>query len=369
MRDPFGTIEQSKGRMSSSIRLQDLFDSCRLLDKNSVFKVILYFPFGFLLLVIRLVTCFLGLLSLSVLPRTSTWSCVFKGLCKILGLVIKVDDKYFDENAKLLIANHVSILDRLAVNMVKPCNTVTKNFQIKNMDVLSFWKDSDLQYYREMTDYELLTFQTCIENSALPVLHFPEGATTNGKIGLLKFHPTAFSLNFIIQPVIIQVSLSSFISISPSILGSNTCTDILWPFFAPQIYYNLKVLPSMAKLPEESAFDFSKRVQQAMANAMGLIPTVYTSSDKFELIKQLRISAANTDSTSRSKKENTSASDQYTQILLRSRELASKQNPTLNTAAKSFGKSPKERMLSYQERKSMLIEAARVKYLLKHNRL
>lgn len=49
----------------------------------------------------------------------------------------------------------------------------------------------------------------------------------------------------------------------------------------------------MAKLPEESALDFSKRVQHTMANAMGLIPTIYTSSDKFELVKQLRTSASN----------------------------------------------------------------------------
>lgn len=52
------------------------------------------------------------------------FSYIFKGLCKILGIVIKVDDKHFDDNAKLLIANHLSIFDRLAVNMMKPCNTV-----------------------------------------------------------------------------------------------------------------------------------------------------------------------------------------------------------------------------------------------------
>lgn len=50
----------------------------------------------------------------------------------------------------------------------------------------------------------------------------------------------------------------------------------------------------MVKQPEESVLDFSKRVQHTMAKAMGLIPTVYTSSDKFELIKQLRISTAST---------------------------------------------------------------------------
>lgn len=56
------------------------------------------------------------------------------------------------------------------------------------------------------------------------------------------------------------------------------------------IFY-FRVLPSMVKLPEESALDFSKRVQQTMAKAMGLIPTMFTFSDKYELIKELRTSA------------------------------------------------------------------------------
>jgi len=366
MRDSLGIRQEATSSLSSNVRLKDLFVSVRLQDKHNVLKVILYFPFGFLLVVIRLITFIVGLLILSILPRTSTWSCIYKGLCRILGLTVSVDDKHLDDNAKLVIANHVSILDRLAINMVKPCNTVTKTFQIKNMDALSIWKDSDLQYYRELSDNELSAFQAFVENSSRPVLHFPEGATTSGKVGLLKFHPAAFSLNFIIQPVIVQVSLSSFITVSPTILGSNACTDILWPFFVPQIYYNLKVLPSMVKLPEESALDFSKRVQQTMAKAMGLIPTVYTSSDKSELIKRLRTSSSErADYPVTCNKENCTVADQYSQILLRSRELASKQKATLNTAAKSFGKSPKDRMLSYQERKTMLIEAARIKYLQK----
>ena len=367
MRHSLGIPQQAESSLSTNVRLRELFDSCRLLDKNNILKIILYFPFGFLLLLVRLVIYIVGLLTLSILPRTSARSYIFKGLCKVLGLAVIVDDKHFDDNAKLFIANHVSILDRLAVNMVKPCNTVTKNFQIKNMDVLSCWKDSDLQYCRELTDSELLAFQACVETSSMPVLHFAEGATTNGKVGLLKFHPTAFSLNFIIQPVIVQVSLSSFITVSPSILGSNACTDMIWTFFVPHIYYELKVLPSMVKLPEESALDFSKRVQKTMAKAMGLVPTVYTSSDKFELVKQLRTSPANTDYSNCPSKKKCSASDNYSQILHRSRELVALQMPNLNTAAKSFGKSPKERMLSYQERKAMLIEAARIKYLQKQN--
>lgn len=35
----------------------------------------------------------------------------------------------------------------------------------------------------------------------------------------------------------------------------------------------------------------------------------------------------------------------------------------MNTAAETFGKSPKERMASYRDRRALLLEAARQKYL------
>ncbi|GBM53268.1 hypothetical protein AVEN_128433-1 [Araneus ventricosus] len=43
------------------------------------------------------------------------------------------------------------------------------------------------------------------------------------------------------------------------------------------------------------------------------------------------------------------------------------QKLSMNTAAETFGRSPKERMASYHERKRLLVEAARQKYLEKHS--
>ena len=40
--------------------------------------------------------------------------------------------------------------------------------------------------------------------------------------------------------------------------------------------------------------------------------------------------------------------------------------PSLSTAASSFGKDSRERMKSLEERKKMLIEASRIRYLAKH---
>ncbi|KAF8785125.1 hypothetical protein HNY73_010710 [Argiope bruennichi] len=120
----------------------------------------------------------------------------------------------------------------------------------------------------------------------------------------------------------------------------------------------------MVKLPEESVNDFTRRVQQSMASALNLSPTVYTSSDKKELIKRLEMSSAAASVARSSISLNIPSSSKHPSGLQRSSHLSSSppQKLSMNTAAGIFGRSPKERMTSYQERKRMLLEAARQKF-------
>ncbi|GFY56324.1 ancient ubiquitous protein 1 homolog, partial [Trichonephila inaurata madagascariensis] len=304
-------LSSEKTNVPSSINLEDLFDSSRILVSPKLYKAVLYFPFALLLLLTRLIAGVLGFLILLLLPQKSQKrSTILKGICKVLGIIVEVDDKYTDENAKLMVANHVSLWDRLAVNIMVPCNTISKDFRVGRADSLSFWKDVDIPHPRDLTNEEIVAFQMFIEGSSVRVLHFPECATTNGKNGLLKFHPGLFSTNSPIQPVLIHVSSSSFMPISPSVLGSTAWTDIFWSFILPSTFLRLKTLPSMVRFPEESASDFSKRVQQTMASAMDLIPTAFTSSDKEELVKRLQTSALTAVPPGRSKVESSNKNSQ-----------------------------------------------------------
>ncbi|GIY55972.1 lipid droplet-regulating VLDL assembly factor AUP1 homolog [Caerostris extrusa] len=302
---PTESSQENKNIITSGVRLEDLFDSSRILVSPKFYKVVLYFPFGLFLFITRLIGGIFGFLLLSLLPATSKKkSVIFKGLSRILGIIVEVDDKYIDENAKLLIANHVSLLDRLAVNAMVPCNSISKDYKIKNTDAFSFWKDVDIPYPRDLTNEEVATLQQYIEGSPIHVLHFPEYGTTNGKTGLLKFHPGVFSLNVPVQPILINVSLSSFMTVSPCVLGSSVWADIVWALILPSSFFSLKFLPSMVKLPEESIADFSKRVQQTMASAMNLKPTVYTSSDKYELVKRIQTPTIDASSSRRNVESN-----------------------------------------------------------------
>ncbi|KAG8195452.1 hypothetical protein JTE90_002624 [Oedothorax gibbosus] len=351
-----------------NIKLESLFETIRIQVCPKYYKAILYIPVSLILLIVRLIAALFGFSILQLLPRSSPKRhSVFKRLCRTLGLVIEVDAKHIDDNAKILVANHLSILDRLAVNAMVPCSTVsTEDFRVTIVNSLSFWKDVDVRYSRDVTDDEIWTLQRSIEESSLPLLHFPEGATTNGKIGLLKFHPGVFSLNVAIQPVLIKVSLSSsFMTVSPSVLGSTVWSDVFWSLVLPSTHYYLRTLPSMVKLPNESPQDFSVRVQAAISSALNVEPTIHTSSDKMELTKRLLAPVYVSSSSPVSQTSNQMAEGS----LQNSKDFqkSSHKKLTMDTSAETFGKTPKERMASYRDRRAILLEAARQKYLEKHS--
>ena len=62
---------------------------------------------------------------------------------------------------------------------------------------------------------------------------------------------------------------------------------MLWAMFLPFHIFEMDVLPMMNPQPDESAEAFAKRVQVAMAEALGLVPTNHPYEAKGKLRKQL----------------------------------------------------------------------------------
>ncbi|KAI0225288.1 hypothetical protein LSAT2_023864 [Lamellibrachia satsuma] len=79
-----------------------------------------------------------------------------------------------------------------------------------------------------------------IQCSQLPLLSFPEGASTNGHVGLLKFSVWPFSIGCPVQPVVVEVKRPPFANISPSILGGRWWIDIFWFLFVPYTHFRIR---------------------------------------------------------------------------------------------------------------------------------
>lgn len=62
---------------------------------------------------------------------------------------------------------------------------------------------------------------------------------------------------------------------------------MVWAMFLPFHIFEMDVMPVMSPLPGESAEAFAKRVQVAMAETLGLVPTNHSYEAKNRLRKQL----------------------------------------------------------------------------------
>ncbi|KAG1700934.1 Ancient ubiquitous protein 1 [Nymphon striatum] len=335
---------------------------------------------------------------------------LLKWNCQLLGFFVEVEGEINrDEKVKVLITNHISSLDHIFINLVCPCVIPG----VWDLPVFLEWalgiKDLGARRGREVL---ISNTKNYCQTAAYPVLIYPEGSTTNGKVGLLKFGSWPFSLDKPIQPIAIKRVGSDKIALC--VIGSRWWTDLLWVFFSPITTFKLKVLPVVEKTKEETVEDFSKRVQQDIANELNLKATNYTCHDKLDYVKKILFEQKITSKRSNSIDNNnsrinkmclqvkeviphvplnvikkdivkTNSVDTTIMHLLEgtiaytpekvqnpsssqsSSSSQSQPSPSVSeTAAKSFQKTSEGRHLSLQERKLLLIENAKRRYIEKH---
>jgi len=114
------------------------------------------------------------------------------------------------------------------------------------------------------------------------VVIYPEGATTNGLVGLLRFSSFIFSLDRPIHPVGLRyypaLSFIPFHSVKPYY-----SFHMFLVGFQPWTAVDAHVLPKQQRDASETPEQFAERTQKLVAGAIGLAATGYTSGDKSSL--------------------------------------------------------------------------------------
>jgi len=266
--------------------IDQLFDNSRFPQTGfGIIALILYFPIGFVLAFVRIFIGFHALVVLSLLPKAWWLRClVLRVMCGVLGiLVVQEHPDSRDRNARVIVVNYTTPLDRLAVELIYPCIMPSMWDLPATMMWLLGYEDMGAKQGRETL---VQNAKRHCRDSPYPLLAFPEGATTNGKVGLLKFSVWPFSLDENVQPVVIRISRPSVLAVSPSVAGSWWWTDIFWFLFVPYSCFHLRVLPVVAQLEDETMQEFALRIQRFIAESMSISATPYTSADKIEHIKR-----------------------------------------------------------------------------------
>ncbi|XP_054648750.1 lipid droplet-regulating VLDL assembly factor AUP1 isoform X1 [Dunckerocampus dactyliophorus] len=402
--------------------IEDMIDFRRLpKDTLVLLLLLLYFPVGICLMLLRI---FIGIhvfLVSCALPESFLRRFIVRVMCSVLGMHVRQKNhRSRDRNTKLYICNHVTEFDHNIINLLTPCCTP----QLEGSTGFVCWA-------RGFMEVRLAPGQGAIGESlqrycstegASPLLLLPEEDTTNGHSGLLKFSSWPFSLTDSIQPVALRVARPLIALSTPE---SSWLTELLWTFFAPFTVYHVSWLPPVSRQDGESSQEFANKVQELLACELGLVSTKITKADKAEHIKRKRHAVPQTSSSARPGSiglgfmvpslgtderriakmaqqvkdvlphmplhvivkdlAKTNCVDITITNLLENKEEASVEDtgmssfgasmnsthtsgsaPTIKPAAKSFGKSPADRHLSLQERKEALYNFARRRYIEKH---
>lgn len=400
--------------------IEDMFDFRRFpKDPLALLLLLIYFPVGVCLTLIRI---FIGVhifLVSCALPESFVRRFIVRIMCSVLGMHVRQKNpRSRDKNTKLYICNHVTEFDHNIINLLTSCNTP----QLEGSTGFVCWARGFMEIHqasgRAAVGESLRRY--CSTEDTPPLLLFPEEDTTNGRAGLLKFISWPFSLTEPIQPVALRVS-RPFIALS--IPESSWLVELMWTFFVPFTVYYVSWLPPVSRQDGESSQEFADKVQELLASELGLVSTKITKADKAEHIKRKRhivpqtttsvrpasiglgfIQSLGTDDRRISKMAQqvkdvlphvplnvitkdlakTNCVDTTITNLLENKEEAtmeasgtstfsstlssnsSSSVSTIKPAAKAFGKSPVDRHLSLQERKEALYSFARRRYIEKH---
>lgn len=161
-------------------------------------------------------------------------------MCGVLGIVVKEENASIDIKSKtrVIISNHITNIDHLAVDLVLPCIVPGVWDLPKYLNWGLGFHDFGVKHGRDVL-IENVKMHLNSTSGPIPILCYPEGATTNGKTGLLKFGSWLFTIETPMQPIYITV-YRPLLPISVSVLGSRWWSDLFWFLVVPFTVFTIK---------------------------------------------------------------------------------------------------------------------------------
>ncbi len=301
--------------------LSELFAESRFSTGNflSLLLLIIYSPIGLVLAILRLIV-FLPLVGIFVCIIPPCLRTAYtRAFCLLLfGIHMNVKGKP-DKEARVWTANHTSECDALAIRSLANPHILGYSFYLQ----LWWLKFSPLALLSmvyvpqrsrsdgndDARDAIRIMIKELLKESSNPILVFPEGGLTNGKVGLLQYHMFMYSLDVPIQPV--RITISTPLPINIDYDNSTFFMNVFWILFIPFRSFNLTFLDSERRRGmsvgssssssssssncdtkiikenenEETVLEFAQRSQYNMALSMGIKASPFLYKDKGHWLK------------------------------------------------------------------------------------
>lgn len=254
-------------------------------DFLTIVKLLIYFPVGLVLVLIRSSLLVLFKFILNIFPGLKSNTYFIKIVCLLLGIHTRcrgLEKNDITDSQIIYVSNHVTCLDYFSIkSTINNLNYFKENSSIlpdgfqssgSSFNIFSSFVLNLLQPERLLDNFNIRTKQN------YPALFFPEKVSTNGTFGLLKFDLQAFNnesqtddnsarskLTF--KPICLKVQ-RTFIPFSVNYLYSNDLINILISMFLPITIYELNFLPSESKKDNEAIEELTERTRNKIANEL-----------------------------------------------------------------------------------------------------
>lgn len=259
---------------------------------TSIFLLVIYFPIGLVLLLIRAFLLVPLILAYQASGRRFKQNRFFWRLCSaIFGFHTLYKQKEqqssssTDDNNKNLVvflSNHITSLDFLCIrSSVDLANTSYFNDTYTLTSRESSWPGRLFLKLFVDTFHDTPADKDNINDvhrskQSYPLIHFPELLTTNGRYGLLKFDLRPFEVH--------QIDASSPIAYKPICLAirrpimplhvncfnASDCFNILLVMFSPITIIEITALDNQFKRDNESSGEFAERMRRLIAKELNV---------------------------------------------------------------------------------------------------
>ncbi|CAB3403443.1 unnamed protein product [Caenorhabditis bovis] len=263
--------------------IEAIFDTRRFLNGASKCFMLIYAPIAIGTLILRVFVGFHVFVVACLLRKTTILrSVVLRIMCSILGLVV-IDHGKRDQKAKVLVANHVSILDHTAIDLVSPC-LLPSIWDIPSVIRWCFGY-VDLGASRGRTEL-VRQAKDLVEREEFPLLAFPEGIITSGNKALLKFNSWCFEISDSVQPIAVKAWRPNPFKVAVSEIGASWWTDLVCFFIIPFTIIHVTYLPTVHRREQENVEEYAERVSGIIAGELGIETSKFDTSEASEAIKR-----------------------------------------------------------------------------------
>ncbi len=257
--------------------------ACRFYNSNfyeanfiSTLMLIIYFPLGVLIMLLRFVLMCLLYLCVFLVPSLQ-YNLVFVRLVSLTVGVFSVcvysnKQSLLKKTNKIFASNHVTCLDYLAIK----CGAVDSNYseQTQNRSLNNINETSKFCSRISLFFTGILHLNQSINKSSKSnFIYFPESIATNGSNALLMFDSNPFELSdstYSCVPVCLRVQRFSLLPFSINYIHSNDLVNVFLSMFLPYTVYKIEFLPEQCINENETSKQFAERIRTTIADHLHL---------------------------------------------------------------------------------------------------